>query len=680
MTSEPSPAPPPEPGAPRLLPPRARLRIAAAAAAALAAGWAAAFLVAGAAHPPALFQKYVAAAAAPPAVAAERLLDYSPLYLSLVGALARAARHLASDPDRFLFILQGLLHGLTSAAVALSVALVIGERGGGWGLAAGLGAALYRPLLAYTGVEEPETVIAFLLAAAIFLALLARARLRAGSGRSSAGPLLLSVLAFAAVTLAGLARPQHLALLPVWAAWIAAAAPRDGGRGRRWTFWAARFWIAAAAVAALLVLPLLVARAAATGAPTLMNPGAVFYEGNGPGAVGLTRFAPPAVVELERAHPESVDYGHVAYRQIAGWATGGTGAVGRRLRPAAANRYWTGLACEAMAAAPHRAAARFLRKAALALGPYEAHDLLPAEALDRRVRRLLPTGFALLLLALPWLPFARRERLADLAGPLAVGLLALAVQVATYASARQRLPLAVALWIAGPVLAADLSGGRLRGGLKPAAGLLLGLCAALWLGQAGARWALLDQLGWDLTVGPERPGIGARVATIVAVEEGRALRPALERAARRFQVGVGLARGGHPAESLAALAPLAAAGEDFTVDEKEIGLPAYWAALDLAALGDRPRASRAAAAAVAARPDDPRVRALARAMATPPEELLRTAGAWRPPGVDPASARLDLARAAGALGERRLALAILAPLLDAFPELRGPDRSDRSGR
>ncbi|HEY8022673.1 MAG TPA: hypothetical protein VIH93_16315, partial [Thermoanaerobaculia bacterium] len=246
--------------APRLLPRRAW----GAAGAAFAVALAAAFFVADVTHPPAIFPKYLAAAAAPPAVAAERLLDYSPLYL----ALARAAHRLAADPDRALLALNGLLHGATAAATALSVALLAGS---GWGLAAGLAAALYRPFLVYCGVEEPEILIVGLLALGVLLGLLARARLRAPARGSN--PLRFAVSAFAAVSLAGLARPQHLALLPLWGAWIAAAAPRDGRRRQR------ALWLAAAAVGVALVGPLLAARALATGVPTLMNPGAVFYEG-----------------------------------------------------------------------------------------------------------------------------------------------------------------------------------------------------------------------------------------------------------------------------------------------------------------------------------------------------------------------------------------------------------------
>jgi hypothetical protein len=118
------------------------------------------------------------------------------------------------------------------------------------------------------------------------------------------------------------------------------------------------------------------------------------------------------------------------------------------------------------------------------------------------------------------------------------------------------------------------------------------------------------------------------------------------------------------------LAPLVAAGEDFTIDDKEIGVPAYWAALDLAALGDGARARRAAAAAARIRPDDPRLAAVALRLAQP-ARFAALAAAWRPPGVDPASARLALARAAAALGRADEAAGLLAPLVAAFPELRG---------
>jgi hypothetical protein len=678
------------------------------AAGAFAAALACALALAGVTHPDVIFPKYLAAAA-PPAQRAERLLDYSPLYLTLVEALL---------PFGYAFILgvQAVLHAATAAAVALSASLLAGRR---WAWVGGMGVAAYRPFLVYCGMLEPETVILACLALAVLLGLLARARLGSAataavlmppedaaampeppgvaapepvppaaaapkhvgepqasppvappSGRRLATPTVVA-LAFACLAAAALGRPQHLLLIPVWAVWMTAAAP-PGPRRRS----ARRLaWGAALVVGAAVLGPPLVERARLTGVPVIMNPGAVFYEGNGPGATGLTRFAPPAVIQLERAHRESVDYGHVAYRRIAAAATG------RQLGPLAANRYWTGLAWEAMAARPAAAARRFGRKALLALAPYEGHDLLIAERLDRRLRRWLPWGFAVPLLALSWLPLARRSRLAELAGPLAMAALACAVQAAVYASARQRLPAALALWIVLPALAADLARGRLSGAVRPSLALLLGVAVALGLAAATARTAVLDQAGWDRLLGrpgqpgqPRRPAAGADGDELCAFLDGRALRPRLRQAAERFAAGVAFARRRRPAESLRLLAPLLGSS-DYTSDDREVGVPEYWAALDLLAMGDRSQAAAMAAAAWRLRAEDERVAALAWRLGrprdlAPPAELV-PGPTWRLPGCDPVSARMALAAAAFADGDRAAASALLRPLAAAFPELAG---------
>jgi hypothetical protein len=593
-------------------------------------------------HPDVLFPKYLAAAAAPEAQQAERLLDYSPLYLALV-------RILLPFGHAAILGLQALLHAATAAAVALSVALLAGRR---WAWMGGLGVAAYRPFLVYCGMLEPETVILACLAFALLLALVARVRLGTGvSGITT----VFAVLAFACLAAAALGRPTHLLLMPVWAAWMAGASPP--GPARR----AARqlVWGAALLAGAAVLGPPLVARALATGVPLIMNPGPVFYEGNGPGATGLTRFAPPAVIQLERAHRESVDYGHVAYRRIAAAARGG------EVGPLAANRYWTRLAWEAMAARPAAAARRFGRKALLSLAPYEGHDLLTAERLDRRLRRWLPWGFLVPLAAVAWVPLARRARLAELAGPLAIVALACAVQAAAYASARQRLPAALALWIALPALAADLARGRLSGVVRPPLALLLGIAAALGLAAATARVAVLDQVGWDRLLGRQPASVGEELC---AGLDGRALRPRPRRSAERLAAGIALARRRQPVESLRLLASLLGSG-DLTSDDREVGVPEYWAALDVLAMGYRPRAATLAVAAWRVRPEDARVAALAWRLGQPrPAEPVPTPG-WRPPGCDPVSARMALAAAAIADGDRTAAFALLRPLAGAFPEL-----------
>ncbi|HEX5760863.1 MAG TPA: tetratricopeptide repeat protein, partial [Thermoanaerobaculia bacterium] len=472
-----------------------------------------------------------------------------------------------------------------AAAVAAAVAALAG---GWWGLGAGLAAAAYRPFLVHAGVHEPETAIVFCLAVAVFAGVLARKS--SGKERRSWRWSLVAGLSLGA---AALLRPQHLLLVPIWALWIGAARPREtGASGRRSSLPSLFVLLAALAV----VAPFSLARWRATGSLAVMNPGPVFYEGNGPGALGLRRWAPAAVLALERMHPQASDYGHVAYRRIA------AAALGRPVTPAESNRYWSGLARQTIAAWPGRAAARGARKALFAVMPYEAHDLVVAEHLDRRLRARLPWGFALLAVALPWTLLARRDRLADLAGPLAIAALAAAVQVAFYASARQRLP--------------------------PALGVLLGLVVAGALAAASGRWAGLDQLEWDETLG-RRPA--SPPEDLLALQEGRIGRAALREDALLFRAALARHRAGRHRAAIPAFAVLA--GRDFTIDEDPVGLPEHWLARCHLFLGDGPRARAVLDRVLASRPDDPRLRALAARLG---------ASRRRPPGVDPATWRLLL--------------------------------------
>jgi hypothetical protein len=534
----------------------------------------------------------------------------------------------------------------------------------------------------------------------------------AGRRRASGLTAIVVILAFGALAAAALGRPQYLLLVPVWAVWLGGALPprslatgggnaerfdppglgavaegeavgaaggggvappgsadatvKNGTPGRRsHSRW---LWAAALLVPVVVVGPPVLARARATGVPTIMNPGAVLYEGNGPGATGLTRFAPPAVIELERAHRESIDYGHVAYRRIAALA------LGHPVGPPAANRYWTALAVQAAAARPAAALRLLGRKALMALMPYEGHDLRIAEQLDRRLRPWLPWGFALPLATLPWLVFTRRRRLVDLAGPLAIVALAVAVQTVTYASARQRLPAALALWIVGPALASDLLSRRLRAALsrrprtavRPVAALLVGIGLVLCLAAATSRVAVLDQAGWDGVLGREPRSAGT---WLCAAADGRLLRPGLAREAEDLGAGIDLYGERRPAEALRRLAPLLGHGSDLTVDDRRAGVPDYWAALALLALGRRPEAAAMAEAASAARPEDERIGALALRLSSPAAAFARRGDSWRPPGADPASVRMALGAAAVADGDGAAALALWQPLAASLPEL-----------
>jgi hypothetical protein len=141
--------------------------------------------------------------------------------------------------------------------------------------------------------------------------------------------------------------------------------------------------------------------------------------------------------------------------------------------------------------------------------------------------------------------------------------------------------------------------------------------------------------------------------------------------AEGFAAGAALTGQGRPADSLRVLAPLLGGGIDLTSDDRQIGVPEYWAALDLLALGARPQAAAMAQAARAAQPQDARISALALRLARPRDPRLQAAAiaGWRPHGCDPVSRRLVLAAAAAADGDRPAALAVLRPLAADFPEL-----------
>ena len=131
--------------------------------------------------------------------------------------------------------------------------------------------------------------------------------------------------------------------------------------------------------------------------------------------------------------------GRVAYRRIA------SVVLAHRSPPPPPTATGQGSLGESLTTRPGRAFGRFVRKAALALLPYEGQDLEIAEQLDRRLRPRLPWGFFLPLIAFPWIALSPLERWRQLAGLLVLAGLAFAVQVALYASAVPR-PRSRPLW------------------------------------------------------------------------------------------------------------------------------------------------------------------------------------------------------------------------------------------
>lgn len=596
-------------------------------AALLSAGVAAALALGGARAltPPGYFTKYTEAAHASEEVRRARASDYSPLYR----AMARAV--VPRSGATGLLIVNVAAHALTCAAVAAAVALAAGWW---WGLGAGVGAASYRPFLVYTAVLEPEMVLVALLACALFAGALARE----DGGAARRWPLALAGAAGIALGLAALARPVYVVLVPAWGLWVA------WQDRQRWRWRAAVLVVAGAA---MVITPVLVHHWLNLGNIVLMDPGPVFYEGNGPQALGAPGADPELVKRLETLRAEGSDWAHVTYRELA--VAGGASGEGA----AESNRFWAKLALEYIRAEPARAARRFLAKAGYALGPYEFHDLPEAEELDRRLRRTFPWGFSLLLAAL----IASLPRWGAAApaatGAAALGVLSLAVQVVLYASARQRLPLALAVLLIAPLALARLRGVPRQhivvatlGGVVLAAGLAWHTAPL-----AGLRHAQLSAV-----LGPALP------APLAAWLDGRAWRRDAVLAAERVVLAEQLRLREDTAALAAYLAPALACDVPWLRGRARLRLARHHAArgahevaIDLAC--------RAAAEA-------PQV-LLAQALCAAGRGILAVEDplAWRPSGVDAVSARFALARALVAVGDRGVGMRVAGPVIEAFPEL-----------
>jgi hypothetical protein len=600
-------------------------------------------VVSRATRPPGYFTKYLVAVRDPASIQKERALDYSPLYLALarlavpLGAGEHGGAHLLLD-------LQCLLFAGACAVVADAVRSLADER---WGLAAGAAMAAYRPLLVYCGVLEPEILLTFLLAAAIWAGIAARRAIDASRRRW----VFSSAAAGCALGLAALDRPTSLLLVPVWAVWVLDGRPLRSHRAGP---------LALAAAFSIVLSPVVLQRWRATGSALVMDPGPVFYAGNGPEASDYPWFAPPELVkrlEEEADHAKYSDYIHVGYRRVA------AASLGHSVTPGESNRYWAGLAVEAIRHRPISELRRLGLKALLALSPYESHDLIDAEEIDRRLRPALPWGLLLLAAGAPWLACVSARERRDLAGPLALAALTLAVQVATYSSARQRLPLALALFVALPVAGFELWRRGWRRLL--AAGAAAGVAAGLAVGAACAPYSWFQEVGMVSSLGRRAAPVSEGLAEWL---DGRALRPGGRESALRLEAAKRLYLAGRFEDVAAMLGPV--------LDGRLDAIPwtaaraHYWQARTLEAGGRNAEAAAQAQIARSIRPEDLRVAALQEALSWKgrPE---REAESWRPPGIDPVSAKIALARELSYAGMGNLARRLAGPVARAFPEIAG---------
>jgi tetratricopeptide (TPR) repeat protein len=300
----------------------------------------------------------------------ERALDLSPLYFYVhAAATALSGRPVAGTglEAPAVVLLQLVATAASAALLLLLLQRFFTLRVALAGTAAFVSS---RGVVIYTAVLEPEAFLLLFLVAFLYFC-------PGSAGRHR-------LLAGVALALAVSVRPTALPLI--------AAVPLyfrvNRGRGR-WLHPAAT--VLAPVGVVLLALSVRNGVAAGTFTPLGMNPGFVFYEGNNPLSSGRSAVYPPLVGELKQEIPDHPDNPHLTYRLIAERATGRDLTVGE------ANEYWRRKAVSFIADHPVRAVRRVLHKGYLVLHDFRAHDLIPAERFDRRLRqnRIPAVPFAL---------------------------------------------------------------------------------------------------------------------------------------------------------------------------------------------------------------------------------------------------------------------------------------------
>jgi hypothetical protein len=398
---------------------------------------------------PVLAERFVAGELDP-----ERLFDVSFLYFYL-HALVRA---MTTDAELVVRCLQVVAVALTAALL-----FIVGERllSRGAGVAA---AALFlfdRTVSVYTAILEPEALLGLAVVAFVW------ASLREPEPRPALAGILLGV--------GLLLRPTLLPLALVAPLWLV---PGAGGARQIRRRLAVFLLPVAVALGALWLR-----NAALPGpfSPSVMNPGAAFFEGNHPWATGLAVSYPPLLDDLLAVDPDSPDPHHELYRLVA------RREAGRELSVAEVNAVWIGRGLAFIADHPGRAFRQVLVKLGEAFRGYAWHDLDHAYWRERRLAGLgvpavpfaLVAALALLGMAMTaaewrrWLPL------------YAVMASQIAVMIVIYVSARQKLTLVPVLVIFAAAAGERLVRQRRGRVLLAAAGLAL--AAALWLPNDASR-------------------------------------------------------------------------------------------------------------------------------------------------------------------------------------------------
>jgi tetratricopeptide (TPR) repeat protein len=272
---------------------------------------------------------------------AERLLDFSPLYLYL----HVVSRELLAKPGPFI---QWMHIFLTAVSASILFLLLHRFFHYATALVGGLAFVLDRSVIVYDQTFEPEPLVIFFLLGFLFYITKTRVRDHAVAGIFFA----LGILTRPNFLLVALLVPVYFYFQKVNREWLKSS-----------------FCFGVIVFTALTALWIRNANIIGYFSPFVMNPGTAIFEGNNPNSWGLSSVYPPVMKDLWKDHSDQPDYQHELYRRLARTITGSDLSVPQ------VNQYWTSKVVNYLVDHPIHALKLLRMKISNFFHQYQWHDL-----------------------------------------------------------------------------------------------------------------------------------------------------------------------------------------------------------------------------------------------------------------------------------------------------------------